>query len=150
MTPALSPAPPAVFDVATPFGAFAAHAAGVVTFAAGVPGFERCRRFVLVTTAALEPFTCLHGLDAPNPSFLCIDPRRLVDGYAPGLSAADRRRLSADAATPLVWLAVVRLDDGGATANLRAPIVVNPERMLGVQVLEADGPYAADHRLIGV
>jgi flagellar assembly factor FliW len=149
MTPASS-AGPTLLDVTTPFGAFSAAADGVVTFAAGLPGFERCRRFVLVTAPALEPFTCLHGLDAPHPSFLTIDPRRVADGYAPALPAADLRRIGAEAATPLVWLVVVRLDDGGATVNLRAPIVVHPERMLGVQVLDAAGAFAADHRLIGV
>jgi len=142
-----SPAAMPALEIATPFGAFSADAAGVVTFAAGLPGFERCRRFVLVSAPALGPFTCLHGLDAPHPSFLTIDPRRVVAGYAPPLAAADRRRLGADDDSPLLWLSVVRLEGDGATANLRAPIVVNPARLLGVQVLEADSPFAADHRL---
>lgn len=136
-----------VLEIATPFGAFSADAAGVVTFTAGLPGFERCRRFVLVSAPALGPFTCLHGLDAPHPSFLTIDPRRVVAGYGPALTAADRRRLDADDGSPLLWLSVVRLDGDRATANLRAPIVVNPARLLGVQVLEADSPFAADHHL---
>jgi flagellar assembly factor FliW len=136
----------APLEVATPFGAFSADAAGVVTFAAGLPGFERCRRFVLVSAPALAPFTCLHGLDAPHPSFLTLDPGRAVPGYAVTLSAADRRRLGADG-EPLLWLAVARLDSDGASVNLRAPIVINPTRLLGVQVLDADSPFAADHRL---
>jgi flagellar assembly factor FliW len=135
-----------VLEVATAFGAFSADAAGVVTFAAGLPGFERCRRFVLVSAPALAPFTCLHGLDAPHPSFLTIDPRHAVPGYAVTLSAADRRRLGGDG-EPLLWLAVARLDGDAATVNLQAPIVINPSRLLGVQVLDADSPFAADHRL---
>jgi flagellar assembly factor FliW len=143
------PIPPAAtaLDIDTPFGAFSADANAVVAFAAGLPGFEGCRRFVLVSAPALEPFTCLHGLDAPHPSFLTIDPRQVVDPYQPSLSPADRRRLDATADAPLVWLSVVRLDAAGASANLRAPIVVNPARMIGLQVLEVDGPYAVDHRL---
>lgn len=138
----------AALDVDTPFGQFSAEAASVVTFATGLPGFERCRRFVLVSAPSLAPFTCLHGLDGARPSFLTLDPRQVVDPYQPSLSAADRRRLGAAIDTPLVWLSVVHLDAAGATVNLQAPIVVNPERMLGVQVLDAEGAYAADHRLV--
>lgn len=138
----------AALDLDTPFGQFSADAASVVTFAAGLPGFELCRRFVLVTAPSLAPFTCLHGLDGPRPSFLTLDPRRVVDPYQPSLTAADRRRLGAAIDTPLVWLSVVHLGAAGATVNLQAPIVVNPERMLGVQVLDAEGAYAADHRLV--
>jgi flagellar assembly factor FliW len=138
----------AALDLDTPFGQFSAEPASVVTFAAGLPGFERCRRFVLVSAPSLAPFTCLHGLDGPRPSFLTLDPRQVVDPYQPTLSAADRRRLGAGLDTPLVWLSVVHLDDAGATVNLQAPIVVNPARMLGVQVLDAEGAYAADHRLV--
>jgi flagellar assembly factor FliW len=142
-----SPVAPAL-DVDTPFGQFSADAAAVVMFATGLPGFEQCRRFVLVTAPSLAPFTCLHGLDGARPSFLTLDPRQVVDPYQPSLSAADRRRLGAAIDTPLVWLSVVHLDAAGATVNLQAPIVVNPERMLGVQVLDADSAYAADHRLV--
>jgi flagellar assembly factor FliW len=137
----------APLDLETPFGSFTADGGAVVTFAHGLPGFERCRRFVLVSAPSLAPFTCLHGLDEPHPSFLTLDPRRVVAGYRTALSAADRRRLGADDATPLVWLAVVRLDHDGALANLRAPIVVNPLAMAGVQVLDGDSVYATDHRL---
>ncbi len=138
----------ATLDLDTAFGAFSADAASVVTFASGLPGFEHCRRFVLISAPALEPFTCLHALDAPHPSFLTIDPHRVVDAYLAGVPGGDRRRLAATDDEPLLWLAVVRLDEAGATANLRAPIVINPRRMVGVQVLEADGPFAADHRLL--
>jgi flagellar assembly factor FliW len=134
-------------DIETPFGAFPAEARSVVTFASGLPGFERCRRFVLITAPALAPFTCLHGLDDPQPSFLTIDPRRLVADYAPPLAPADRSRIGAAAETPLLWLCVVHVDDAGATVNLRAPIVVNPSRMAGVQLVDADGPFAAEFRV---
>ncbi|MGD9905850.1 MAG: flagellar assembly protein FliW [Vicinamibacterales bacterium] len=144
MTPSLAPP---TLDIVTPFGAYAADAAAIITFAAGVPGFEHCRRFVLVSAPALAPFTCLHGLDAPQPSFLTIDPRRVVPGYAPPLTAADRRRLDVDGGSPLLWLSVVRLDGDAATVNLQAPIVVNPARLLGAQLLEVDRRYAVDHRL---
>src|SRR3954464_5780361 len=105
----------APIEIDTRFGAVTAPATSVVTFTDGVPGFEKCRRFVLASLAAIDPFTCLQGLDDPRPSFLAIDPRAVVEDYQPSLSGADRRRLEADDHDPLVWLALVRAGDDAAT-----------------------------------
>lgn len=146
MTSAL-PLPPATVE--TRFGSFPVAAADVVHFAHGVPGFESCRQFVLISAPELLPFTCLHGIDAPGPSFLTLDPRHIVAGYQSPLGAAERRRLEATPEEPLLWLAIVHVDDLAITANLRAPIVINPRRMLGLQVMGADTAWATDHLLTG-
>jgi len=137
----------ALVEIDTRFGKCAALAADVVTIAEGVPGFERCRRYVLATSADITPFTCVHGLDDSRPSFLAIDPRLVVDGYAQTLDAVQRQRLDATTDEPLLWLSLVRTDGDRATVNLRAPIVINPRRMLGLQVIPADSAYALDHPL---
>jgi len=144
---AVLPAVPA--GVETRFGVFPVAPTDIVHFAHGVPGFEHCRRFVLITAQALAPFTCLHGIDAPGPSFLTLDPRHVVSGYHTPLSAAERARLDLQPDDPLLWLAVVHVDEQAITANLRAPIVINPRRMVGLQVMGADTAYATDHRLTG-
>ncbi|MBL8136893.1 MAG: flagellar assembly protein FliW [Acidobacteria bacterium] len=137
--------PPATVE--TRFGTFPVAAADIVHFAHGVPGFEACRQFVLISAPELLPFTCLHGLDAPGPSFLTLDPRQIVTGYQAPLSAAERSRLDAAAGESLLWLAIVHVDDLAITANLRAPIVINPRRMIGLQVMGADTAWATEHLL---
>ena len=134
-------------EIDTRFGPFAGAAADVVTLPEGVPGFERCRRFVLAALPAIAPFTCVQGLDEPRPSFLAIDPHLIVDGYAPTLTDGDRQRLDATADESLVWLSLVRTDGDHATVNLRAPLVINPRRMLGLQSLPIESAYALDHPL---
>ena len=121
----------------------------VVTFVGGLPGFETCRRFVLVAAPALDPFTCVHGVDQPAPSFLAIDPRKVVEGYECSIAPADRARLEARPDQPLVWLALVTLGSDRATVNLRAPLVISPVTMRGVQVVAADAHHALDHPLTG-
>ena len=116
-------------EIDTRFGKCAAVAAGVVTIAEGMPGFERCRRFVLATSSDITPFTCVHGLDEPRPSFLAIDPRLVLDGYTQPLDASYRQRLDATDDEPLLWLSLVRTDGEHATVNLRAPLVINPRRI---------------------
>ncbi len=138
----------AEMPVATRFGSFTARPEDVVTIADGLPGFAGCRRFVVVAAPALQPFTCLHSLDAGGPSFLALDPRLVVSDYAAPLPEPDRRRLDAEPGDALLWLALVRLEDDGGSVNLCAPIVINPRRMLGLQLIAADSRYATDHPLL--
>jgi flagellar assembly factor FliW len=121
----------------------------VVTFPDGLPGFESVRRFVLVTSSGLAPFTLMRGVDDAAPAFVAIEPRRVDQAYTAPMDLANRARLRAGEADPLLWLALVAVTaDGAATVNLRAPIVINPATMLGLQVVVADSPYALDHPLL--
>jgi len=150
MSPLADLRAPQTIDVVTRFGVFQASPRDVVRVADGLPGFESCRQYVIVSSPELEPFTCLQGLDDPRPSFLVIDPRLVAADYHVALSPADRRRLDVAPGDTLLWLALVRIGDGSdASVNLRAPIVVNPRRMAGLQVIAADSPYALQHPLHG-
>ena len=120
---------------------------GAITFVDGLPGFETCRRYVLVASPALDPFTCVHGIGEDAPAFLAIDPRQVIDGYCCELTPADRVKLEAGSGRPLLWLAIVNgAGHGNPTVNLRAPIVINPETMRGLQLL-GDTAYSVDHPL---
>jgi len=118
-----------------------------ITFTDGLPGFEECRHFVVMSSPTLEPFMCIQGLGEDAPSFLAIDPRLVVDDYRCELGESDRTRLETPTGRPLLWLAIVSPDAGGAKVNLRSPVVINPETMRGVQVLEGDQAYPLDYRL---
>lgn len=121
---------------------------GVVTFADGLPGFEQYREFVLVASPALQPFTVVRSVGAGGPAFVAIDPRRIAGGFSTRLERADLARLQARDGEPLLWLALVAAaQDGSVTANLRAPLVVNPSSMRGIQLIAVDSPYAVDHPL---
>lgn len=125
----------------------------VIEFQDGLPGFEHHRRFVIVTDPSLEPFAILRGLGPDAPSFATISPERVVEGYEPVIGSADLARLAAKPGTRLLWLAIVQAaTDGTATANLRAPLVINPESLRGLQVIPTgtaagDSPYRFDHPL---
>lgn len=130
--------------MSTEIGAVPADTA-VIDFPDGLPGFEHQRRFVVLSGASFEPFTILRGLGPDAPSFATIDPRTVVAGYAPRLGPQDLARLGARAGDPLVWLAIVSLDASGvATANLRAPVVISPASLRGVQLIDINTAASAD------
>ena len=46
----------------------------------------------------------------------------------------------------MLWLALLTItEQGSAFANLRAPVVINPETMTGVQVIPQDTVYPLRH-----
>jgi flagellar assembly factor FliW len=138
-----SPESPSRFRVQTPFGHLEADAGDVIDFPDGLPGFEQHRRFVLMAADATSPVRCLQAVDGPPVSFLAIDPRLVLPNYRYALTPKDRTRLgplSKDGA--LLWLALLTVDEQAVvSANLRAPVVVNPEWMVGYQVLPHNSLY---------
>ena len=119
-----------------------------VTFPNGIPGFESCRRWVVLAAESHTPLRRLHAVDG-EAAFLALDPRQVLDGYRCELSDSDRARIGADPKTPLLWLALVNVEpDGTVSVNLRAPIVINPATMMGQQVLPHDCLYPLRHVIV--
>jgi len=135
--------------IQTRFGEFEADRQSLLEFPSGLPAFEQCRHFVLIESPALAPFQCLHATDGPPASFLVINPKLVLSDYRCKLSPADRERFQVTDDTPLAWLAVVLLkEDGEAFANLRAPVVINPARMVGYQVMPHDSLYPTRYPMV--
>ena len=127
----------------------AMRAPEVISFPKGLPGFEACRGFVLIAPEGETIVQCLRAVEGPAASFLVIDPRRAMAGYRCELSKADRERLQASADAPLLWLALVTIEeDGTIVVNLRAPVVINPVTMLGAQVIPHQCLYPLRHVLV--
>jgi flagellar assembly factor FliW len=120
----------------------------IIRFPEGLPGFEACHGFVLMAASDGVPVQRLESVDGPEARFLTIDPRYVLPTYRFELGDHDRRRLQANAATPLLWLSMVTLEaDGAITVNLRAPVVINPEEMIGFQVMPYECLYPLRHVL---
>lgn len=124
--------------IQTRFGAFAVATPHILTFADGIPGFEGCQRFALIAADELTPLSCLQGLDAPCPSFLAADPVKLKPDYRPILSEPDRRALGLAEGDTVTLLVLLTIGLREVTANLRAPVVINPRTRVGRQVLLED------------
>ena len=125
-------------------------ARNAISFPDGIPGFEACRRFVLLAADSIAPLQRLEAIEGPEAAFLGIDPRLVLASYRGRLTEADLRALDADSETTLLWFAIISAEpDGTLVANLRAPIVINPQRMIGRQVLPDDGLYPIRHVLGG-
>jgi flagellar assembly factor FliW len=120
----------------------------IIEFADGLPGFEDSHQFVLISGPATAPFTIVQGVGPTGPSFAAIDPLHVTGGYRADLQESDRARLGADGADDLLWLALICPRPGlEPTVNLRAPLVINPRTLRGIQLITTESPYRIDHPL---
>ena len=126
----------------------------IIHFAAGLPGFEECRDFLLHEEAAMGPFLFLQSLTDPNLSFVTLPAERLEENYELTLSRDDLAQLGLTALPApgdVQCLAILQLKAQGASANLAAPIVIvnraTPPR-LGTQAIRQDRRYSATQPVI--
>ena len=121
------------------------------TFPEGLPGFERHTTFALMEHEHLEPFLWLQSVEDPLIGFLVIEPALLVNDYSFDLGDPDVELLGlADEVEPRVLAVLVVPEDVRAmTANLQAPLVINPASRLGKQVILTDERFSLRHPVFG-
>lgn len=110
-----------------------------------LPGFPRHRDYVLVPADADGRLYWLQSLAPDGPRFLAVPAAAFFPEYTPDLPAGLCAELELDdpaQARLFCLVAVPRGDVSAATANLRAPVVVNPAASLARQVVLADGGHA--------
>jgi flagellar assembly factor FliW len=107
----------------------------VLCFPRGLPGFESCRRWVLLRPADSTTVSWLQCVDRPEIALAAVDPCHYVPSYQ---VRAYRRELegvewrSLEEANVLV---TVNQTPRGLTLNLKAPLVINHRRRVGRQVI---------------
>lgn len=115
-----------------------------ILFPGGLPGFEQCRRFVLMDNPRHAPLVHLQSIEDPALCFLAV-PVRLVDAeYQTTLSEEDAGLLGTPA-TVLELALLSATDEGNLTANLLAPIVIDLATRRAVQAVRGDARYSHQH-----
>jgi len=113
----------------------------VYTFPRGIPGLGKIQRFALVELDQPGPYRWLQACDPPQLTLVLLEPAALVPDYRVEVAAEHRGLLeldSGDNGYPLVIVAVPQ-DPRQMTANLLAPLILNPARRKGVQAI-VNGP----------
>jgi flagellar assembly factor FliW len=118
-------------------------------FPFGIPAFEHLTDFRLVENPAWAPLVVLESESDPPVKFACAPVRLLMPGYQLELSEAEEAALELPpGGGELILLAILTFPQAGPpTANLLAPVVLNPDKRLGVQSVQAHFPYSHLHPL---
>ena len=107
-----------------------------IVFVEAPPGMATLTRFDLTALDESGFLFALRSLEIAGVRLFVIPPQAYFQGYAPEVSASVRTALGLDATTQPVMLAVVHPGaDEPSTANLLAPILVNPVTGAAAQVV---------------
>jgi flagellar assembly factor FliW len=115
----------------------------------GLLGFEDQKRYVLLANPDEAPFMWLQMLDDPTRAFLVIAASALPGDYRPELSPEDVEFLGLPGPQDALVLNIVTLrGQGEATVNLKGPIVLNRQTLVGRQVIPVNaGKFPTQHPL---
>lgn len=118
----------------------------IIRFEEGLIGMPQLRRMVLINYTEIAPLLLLCSLDEPQVAFLVLETKAHVPDYAPQFSASLKQQLRlAEGEVPLTLVTVTIAPEWTAsTINLRAPIVIAPGAMRGVQTVLTDSNYKLD------
>ena len=133
------------------FGTLEVTEEAVVRFPDGLPGFEELREFLLLSPPELDPVQFLVSCADPEISFPILAARLCLDGYAPELDRSDMQALgvSEPAALAIYTILTFHPESERVTANLRAPLLINPSARIGRQVTLPDSTHSLRHALVG-
>lgn len=135
----------------TRFGDISIDESRIVRMKEGMLGFEHLKRYVLLTQDKETPFLWFQSVDDGSIAFVVIHSFIVKPDYEPVIPDDEVRLLEIESSggEEVVVLSVVtiRSDPFTVMANLRAPIVVNAEKMLAKQVILVDGEYPVQYSL---
>ncbi len=112
----------------------------LVAMPAGLYGFEHCRSYALIP-AGRDGLWWMQSVEREALIFLLADPFVFFPGHAVDVPPAELSALGATEETVLTAFVIVTLparDGEGASANLRAPLVLDAERKVARQIVLGD------------
>ncbi len=129
------------------FGTLEVDRSNVLTFPEGLYGFPDYHDYVAVDFQVAGE--CVHWLQAvgePALGFVTLDPKAVFPDYDPEFCPQDLAPLMAEP-DELVLLSVVTVpsDVRQMTANLQAPLVIDPRNRLARQVIVSSPEYTTRH-----
>ena len=128
----------------TRFGTVEVPDKEIIFFSIGVLGFPEVRRYVMLDHGRNTPLKWLQAVDEPELAFPMVPATDLVEDYHITVSPDDLAALAMESTDELLAFVILTIPNGAperTTANLKAPIVMNPTTHLARQVLvEQDYP----------
>ena len=110
----------------------------LLTFATGLIGFPAIQEFVVLDMAEESPYQWLQAIGEPDLAMVIIDVHCLDPDFRAQISDEGLAELGVIEKDPVLIMAVVTIPSGQpeqATANLRAPLVVNLRTRKAKQII---------------
>jgi flagellar assembly factor FliW len=134
--------------VTTRFGLIQVPESELIRMPDGLVGFRSYTQYVNLPDPVVAGLSWLQCVTAPELAFGLIPPPLAVSDYRIELRPADRAALELDEErSAIVYVILNRGEGGGLTVNLQGPVVFNPIRRLGRQLVLTSSRYAVKYPL---
>ena len=128
--------------LSTRFGLIEASETDVILIPEGLLGFRSFNQFVHLPDPVANGLSWLQSVTAPELAFGLVPPPLAVGDYRIELRQGDRTALELDdERSALIYVILNRAEGGGLTVNLQGPLVFNPIRRLGRQLVLTSSRY---------
>lgn len=122
--------------VTTRFGLIQASETELIRVPEGLLGFRSFTQYIHLPDPEVTGLTWLQCVTAPDLAFALVAPPLAVSDYRIEIRPGDRAALELeDERTALIYVILNRGSGGGLTVNLQGPLVFNPVRRLGRQLV---------------
>lgn len=122
------------------FGAVQVNEVDQLNFPEGILGFNGLRRFVLVDDPDDEIFAWLQSCERPEIAFPVLEPDLFATNYKINLTKSELEFLQMKELSKARFFCIITIPEDPTlmTANLKAPIVINPSMHLARQCVLQD------------
>lgn len=115
----------------------------LVRFPEGMIGFVRFKDYILIESSQMPLMFWLQSIDHPEIAFPLMEPWFFKRDYVAQVSEADKLSLALDDGNKLKTFVVMTIPDemSRMTVNLKAPILINIDKALGVQGIQQEKSF---------
>ncbi len=134
--------------VTTRFGLIQASESELYQIPEGLLGFRSYTQYLHLPDLVVTGLTWLQSVTAPDLAFGLVAPPLAISDYRIEIRPGDRTALELeDERTALIYVILNRGVGGGLTVNLQGPLVFNPVRRLGRQLVLTSSRYPVRYPL---
>ncbi len=124
----------------TRFGEIAYTEDKIINFPFGLIGFEELKEFILLRLN--EVFFALQSIQMPKIAFPLVEPEKFKKDYNFKISPDEKAILELEEGEKLHKYAIAVLGlKNGFSINLKAPILINEDKRIGLQTILIDYDY---------
>ncbi len=119
----------------------------VIYFPLGIPGFDKFKRYILLSKENFPYFLFLHSVENKDLMFILTDPFIFVKDYSFKLSDDDiyfleiKNKFDIGKNILIFSIVTIREKIKNFSLNLKAPILINIEKKIGKQVILYNDNY---------
>ncbi|MEM6689117.1 MAG: flagellar assembly protein FliW [Planctomycetota bacterium] len=120
------------------FGTLTINPDHLFLFPQGLIGMETLRQWTLIPDEQNESVAWLQSASQADRALALVSPRAFFEDYRVRVSKRDLTTLHMSPGSELFIMTTVAGHVGRLTTNLRAPVLLNLDRRLGIQVVTSD------------